>query len=282
MMKTKSNAFRMLILSVAMAFLFMGSTGFAATWTIDDNYVGKYFLEDGDASYAQNGGDVISASSYVSDYDIDYLAVDINENGYITVSIRTDFVESNGINYGDLFISTTGWDPGGDAPYAEDTYRENTDNDPSYATNNTDWGYVFDTSTGNFYNTNDASFLMSDDRLLTTPSNHYRTDQLVEIDDTTLTQDNFISSAFTFTTGTDESGNNVLVYYGFNLSDLGLDLDTSFDLAFRWSMTCANDVIEGSVAWQPVPEPGTMMLFGMGLLGLGAVGRKTLAPKPKS
>jgi hypothetical protein len=36
-------------------------------------------------------------------------------------------------------------------------------------------------------------------------------------------------------------------------------------------MTCANDSIEGAV---DVPEPSALLLFSVGLLGLGAVARK--------
>jgi hypothetical protein len=44
-------------------------------------------------------------------------------------------------------------------------------------------------------------------------------------------------------------------------------------LSFHWTMTCANDVIEGNV---PVPEPGTMVLLGAGLLGLGIYSRRRM------
>ena len=40
----------------------------------------------------------------------------------------------------------------------------------------------------------------------------------------------------------------------------------------HWTMACANDVIEGS--FSPVPEPATALLFGAGLAGLAAFGRR--------
>jgi hypothetical protein len=45
------------------------------------------------------------------------------------------------------------------------------------------------------------------------------------------------------------------------------------DFSFHWTMTCANDVIEGELA-NAVPEPGTMLLFGAGLISLVSVSRK--------
>ena len=36
----------------------------------------------------------------------------------------------------------------------------------------------------------------------------------------------------------------------------------------HWTMTCGNDFIYKDIPAQPVPEPGTLMLFGTGILGL--------------
>ncbi len=65
-----------------------------------------------------------------------------------------------------------------------------------------------------------------------------------------------------------------LLTYSFNLTDLGLSAEQGYDLGLRWTMTCANDVIEGGVTVASVPEPGTITLFGLGLLGFAGLVRK--------
>ena len=57
-------------------------------------------------------------------------------------------------------------------------------------------------------------------------------------------------------------------YYDFGN---GLDLDGK-DIVIGWEMTCANDVVYAAVA--NVPEPATMLLLGLGLVGLAGVRRK--------
>ena len=44
-------------------------------------------------------------------------------------------------------------------------------------------------------------------------------------------------------------------------------------LTYGFALTCANDVLKGSISI-PAPEPGTALLLGLGLLGLGAVARR--------
>ena len=43
------------------------------------------------------------------------------------------------------------------------------------------------------------------------------------------------------------------------------------EFGFHWSMTCANDVIEGAAS---VPEPAAMLLLGTGLIGIAGISRK--------
>lgn len=61
--------------------------------------------------------------------------------------------------------------------------------------------------------------------------------------------------------------------HSFNFSDLGLDLKGSDSFIIGWAVDCANDVLYEKVA-APVPEPGTMMLVGIGLMLLGPLMRK--------
>jgi hypothetical protein len=72
--------------------------------------------------------------------------------------------------------------------------------------------------------------------------------------------------------------NTVNDYISFSFNIGGLGLTDPSQLAFRWAMTCANDVISG-VAYAPgnngqVPEPAAITLLLSGLFGLGFIRRR--------
>jgi len=76
----------------------------------------------------------------------------------------------------------------------------------------------------------------------------------------------FISpSAFVYTVGS----------HTFSYENLDLAL-WGGNIAIGWTIDCANDVLYESVP-APVPEPATMLLFGIGLLGFGTAMRKKKA-----
>jgi hypothetical protein len=69
-----------------------------------------------------------------------------------------------------------------------------------------------------------------------------------------------------------------VVSFAFNVSSL--NLADPAQLAFRWAMTCANDIISG-VAYGPgsnnqVPEPAILVLFLSGLVGFGVMRKRSL------
>ena len=56
-----------------------------------------------------------------------------------------------------------------------------------------------------------------------------------------------------------------------------LNTEMGYDVKILWTMSCGNDALEYVAkvpGTNPIPEPGTMLLFGFGLLGISAFGRK--------
>ncbi len=60
-------------------------------------------------------------------------------------------------------------------------------------------------------------------------------------------------------------------------SSSGIFLGTN-DFIVGWAANCANDVIYEKVS-NPIPEPATMLLFGTGLIGIAAIGRRKLSKR---
>ncbi len=224
--------------SLIVAFSLMTAASVQA-YTINDTYIGS-----NDHGY----GDRIGNSSYeVKGMDVNFTG------GMMNVRVHTNFNQASdpyGIEFGDLFISIDGWNPNGSAPY----YSDN-------AATGESWEFAFDTSLNGLYGGN-FSILTSDDKI---DASRYifRNGQEVQIAGGTL----FAGSSVDLS----HAGNGGYIDYSISMASLGVSSGSNIGL--KWGMTCANDTIEGVVA---VAEPVSVLLFGVGLLGLGATRRKFL------
>ena len=257
----------------------------SANGTIEDQYVGAY-----GGSY----GDVVGSSQfeiYSMDVDLTGSTLDATINTNFAGTAGTNFegitVDSTGIGYGDLFLSTDGWDPAGTSPYSSDNNINGEFWEYALVIDDAD-RFVSGFAAGGTLSlyeltgdTNDKNARLSDD-FITSGTGSYRNTQEVAADldayyltDSSLpdTEDNRTYYAQdTGVTGTwsvvDGGSNPNYIVFNIDLSGTGLE---STNFAFHWAMTCANDVIEG------VPAPVILLLMATGLFGVGvstAVRRK--------
>ncbi|MAU41446.1 MAG: hypothetical protein CMF31_07475 [Kordiimonas sp.] len=236
----------------------------AGTVNIADNYIGGW---DGSNPRDSIGG---------SNYNIHNMTV--NRTGSLmTVKIYTNFVDHNNRStgnyhdYGDLFMSvkssgdSAAWTPYGSAPYKYDHF---------YKSSSTTWEYAYDLNGAR------------NDRGSFTDNSSARLVQVTNPDS---------SSSFSF--GSARSGKQIIMVRSgtvlnankthqvqANTSDdylkmvfdvSGTSLATASQIAFRWQMTCANDIIEGVAHFgSSVSEPAVAALTLVGLTGLGAMRRR--------
>jgi hypothetical protein len=234
--------------------------------TIMDSYIG---------ANNHGYGDVIGN---VNNFQINYMDVSLSGT-VLTVSINTTFAGKGdnglfsgltaggtGIGYGDLFLSSA-WTPNGDGSqnYIHDD-----------ASNGTVWtyGYSLDdrwmaesaAGTGALYSldsaNNDADIKMSDDFL---SAGIFRNGQEVAVDRSSLGVTALVNTG---------SWSITADSVDFIIDLACTDLLNGSEIALRWEFTCANDVIEGAIPVSAVPVPAAVWLFGSGLIGIAAVGRR--------
>jgi len=250
-----------------------------------DNYIGAGDVEGGNRDIV--GGPKFEVNSLHASLSGQVLTVSINTAFAGVGGIYPNLTYGNtGVGYGDLLLSS-GWTPAGDAPYLLDDFSNGNRwafalamDEPDRYTSGDNSGAATLYQLPNGYGRDDIR--LSEDFISIGPSG-YRENQEIAVN----RDSSNVSIVDTAVADWLVDSSNQLIEFRVDLSNTGL-LDTGNDsLGLRWTMFCANDVIEGQVGLVQsaiigtqgnAPTPGTIALAMVGVAGLLVIRRRRMTP----